>query len=115
MTRPFSGATAAEATGRDVDRRIGNPYQSVLLLEYIPGLAPGPKNHPWHFWSRRPTTTSIYIVYIYCIYILYTTSQRFLNSKIFTVFFFKEVSSAHQACIYLILNTTKAVYSEILL
>ncbi len=36
-----------------------------------------------------------------------STSQEFLNSKIFNVF--KEVSSAHQACIYLILNTAKAV------
>ncbi len=33
----------------------------------------------------------------------YTTSQKFLNSKIF------RVSSAHKACIYLIQNTAKAV------
>ncbi len=34
-----------------------------------------------------------------------TTSQKFLNSKIFNVF--KEASSAHQACIYLIQSTAK--------
>ncbi len=39
--------------------------------------------------------------------ILHTTSQKFLNSKIFNVF--KEVSSAHQACIYLIQSTAKTV------
>ncbi len=39
--------------------------------------------------------------------LVYTTSQRVLNSKIFNVF--KEVSSVHQACIYLIKNTAKAV------
>ncbi len=37
---------------------------------------------------------------------LYTTIQKFLNSKIFNVFF-KEVSSAQQACIYLIQSTAK--------
>ncbi len=37
----------------------------------------------------------------------YTNSQKFLNGKIFNVF--KEFSSAHQACIYLIKNTAKAV------
>ncbi len=37
---------------------------------------------------------------------MYTTSQIFLNSKIFNVF--NEFSSAHQACIYLIQNTAKA-------
>ncbi len=31
----------------------------------------------------------------------YSTSQMFLNSKIFYIFF-KECSSAHQACIYFI-------------
>ncbi len=36
-----------------------------------------------------------------------TTSQKFLNSKI--AMFFKEFSSAHQACIYLIQNTAKTV------
>ncbi len=36
----------------------------------------------------------------------YTTSQKFLNSKILV---FKEFSSAHQACIYLIQNTAKTV------
>ncbi len=39
--------------------------------------------------------------------IKYTTSQKFLNSKI--AMFFKEFSSAHQACIYLIQNTAKTV------
>ncbi len=38
---------------------------------------------------------------------MYTISQKFLNSKIFNVF--KEVSSAHQTCIYLIPNAAKAV------
>ncbi len=37
----------------------------------------------------------------------YTTSQKFLNSKIFM--FFKEFSSAHQACTYLMQNTAKTV------
>ncbi len=42
---------------------------------------------------------------------IYTTSQKFLNSNICNVFFFfKEVSSAHQACIYLIQSTAKTVY-----
>ncbi len=36
------------------------------------------------------------------------TGQKFLNSKICSVSF-KEVSSAHQACIYLIQNKAKAV------
>ncbi len=36
-----------------------------------------------------------------------TTSQKFLNSKIFNVF--KEASSAHQACIYLIQSTAKTI------
>uniref|UniRef100_A0A8C1LRT2 L-serine deaminase n=1 Tax=Cyprinus carpio TaxID=7962 RepID=A0A8C1LRT2_CYPCA len=40
------------------------------------------------FWQRWETS-------------VYSTSQTFLNSKSFYVFF-KEVSSAHQACIYLI-------------
>ncbi len=110
MTRPFSGATAAEATGRDVDRRIGNPYQSALLLEYIPGLAPGldwAKKSPLAFLVQAAHHHFyLYSVYIYIyIYILYIP----VNSKIFTVSFFKDVSSAHQACIYLILNTAKAV------
>ncbi len=39
---------------------------------------------------------------------IYTTSQKFLNSKI-EIFFLKEFSSAHQACIYFIQNTVKAV------
>ncbi len=39
---------------------------------------------------------------------IYTTSQKFLNSKIL-IFFFKDFSSAHQACIYFIQNTVKAV------
>ncbi len=34
----------------------------------------------------------------------YTTSQKFLDSKIF-----KDVSSINQACIYLIQNTAKSV------
>ncbi len=38
---------------------------------------------------------------------MYTSSQKFLNSKIL---FFKEFSSAHQACIYLIQSTSKNVY-----
>ncbi len=54
---------------------------------------------PGIFWSRRPTTAYD---------IAYTTIQKFLNSKIF-FFFFNEVSSAHQPCIYLIQNTAKAV------
>ncbi len=36
---------------------------------------------------------------------MYSASQKFLNSKIFNVF--KEVSSPHQACIYLIQSTAK--------
>ncbi len=44
-----------------------------------------------------------------------TTSQKFLNSKVCNVFFlfvlfFKEVSSAHKSCIYLIQSTAKTVY-----
>ncbi len=35
------------------------------------------------------------------------TNQKFFSSKIFYVF--KEVSSAHQACIYLIQTTTKQI------
>ncbi len=38
-----------------------------------------------------------------------STSQKFLNSKILNVFFFKEVSSVHQACIYLIQSTARTV------
>ncbi len=37
----------------------------------------------------------------------YTTSQKFLNSKIFNVF--KKVSSAHQACLYLMQSTAKSL------
>ncbi len=55
---------------------------------------------------------SVYIyIYIY-IYEIYTTIQKFLNSKIF-YYFFNGVSSAHQPCIYLIPNTAKAVHCEI--
>ncbi len=39
----------------------------------------------------------------------YTTSQKFLDSKIFNVFFFRYLFSAYQACIFLIQNTAKAV------
>ncbi len=39
---------------------------------------------------------------------IYATSQKILCSKIFYVFF-KELSSAHQACIYLIQSTAKTV------
>ncbi len=44
-------------------------------------------------------------IYIYIYIYTHTTSQEFLNSKIFL----KEFSSAHQTCIYLIQNTAKAV------
>ncbi len=39
--------------------------------------------------------------------LVYTTSQKILNCKI--VYVFKEVSSAHQAWIYLIQSTTKNI------
>ncbi len=42
------------------------------------GLDWDKKNGPGNFWSRQPTTTTY-------IYMIYTTSQSFLNSKIFTV------------------------------
>ncbi len=38
---------------------------------------------------------------------MYITSKKFLNSKIFNVF--KELFSAHQACIFFIQKTAKAV------
>ncbi len=46
--------------------------------------------------------------YLTYVWTMYTTSQKYLNSKIFLCFF-KEFSSAHQACIYLIQNTAKVV------
>ncbi len=54
------------------------------------------------FWKRALH------IYIYT----YTAAQKFEKfgiSKMFYVFF-KEVSSAHQGCIYLIKNTEKNVY-----
>ncbi len=49
----------------------------------------------------------VHHICMYSIYLnIYTTSQMFLNSKI--LMFFKEFSSAHQACIYLIQYTAKA-------
>ncbi len=47
----------------------------------------GTENRPWHFLVQA-AHHHLYTVYIYI---------------------YKEVSSAHQACIYLILNTAKAV------
>ncbi len=51
----------------------------------------------------------IYKTLQYNISVIYIpTSQNVLNSKIFNVFF-KEVTSVHRACIYLILDKAKAV------
>ncbi len=49
-------------------------------------------------------TVRVNVVIIFCEYLqseqcVYTTSQKFLNNKNFNIF--KEVSSAHQACMHL--------------
>ncbi len=41
--------------------------------------------------------------------IVQDTGQRFLTGSVRCLMFFKEVSSAHQACIYLIQSTAKNV------
>ncbi len=59
-------------------------------------------------WWISKTASCFWAVKYTSVHQNYTNSQKFLNSRIFNVFF-KEFSSAHQACIYLIQRTAKTL------
>ncbi len=64
----------------------------------------GTKNRPWHFLVQA--AHHHHIIYIY---IWYTLPFKSFWTVRFFNYFFKEVSSVHQACICLIQNTAKTV------
>ncbi len=72
--------------------------------------------HEWcatfykHLWVFVPTQALFLVVFIYfACNMLYGIVQKFAVDEICFPHFFKEVSYAHQGCIYLIKNSVKRV------
>ncbi len=90
---------------------VFNQCKLVFSLIWCLMSQPGPAGLLAWFKRVLPlsdweTSWNIYI-YIYIYIHTHTISQKFLNSNISLCFYKKEVSSAHQACIYLIQSKAK--------